>query len=145
MAEHRLSSGQTIKIDDADLDLLEGRSWRVWRSRKGSRAYLVADEQAMGRRFRLLLHRMVAARIEPRLFTAPKRFRIYFSNNDPLDVRRTNIEISHTPRVGRPPRSATPTGSKRCARQRPVVAPPVPPRTLWAGWRNPSRSRKPQR
>ena len=87
-----------VTIDEDDLAILDGCSWRLWQRKEREQAIAVCDKMSAGRSYRLLLHREVAFRMRPDLVSKADRLKIRPVNSNFLDVRRDNLEITLYPR-----------------------------------------------
>jgi hypothetical protein len=125
--------GFIVTVDDEDLCVLEEtpRSWMRWRYRKTAPWVIARDEDVNGCRFRVMLHRLIAVRVIPRMAKDPTRYRVQAINKDYTDVRRENLEITFRTRgSGRLPLNRKPTGQLLHARPKPPRHDPSP---LWSG------------
>jgi len=78
-----LISGHVALADDADAELLRPYSWYLCRSGSG-RLYVAA--RVRGSKVRVRMHRL--------LMNAPANMVVHHINNDGLDNRRANLEVT---------------------------------------------------
>ena len=93
MSEFYLERGGIVIVDDVDLPILEAFSsvWRLWKWKPNALPVVVRDEYCMGTAFRVLLHREIATRIEPKISVEPKLYKVKSRNRDFLDVRHYRL------------------------------------------------------
>jgi hypothetical protein len=82
-----LTSGHTVLADDADLELLLSYSWHLHRTPGCSRLYAQARLRGSGRPYkRIKMHRL--------LMSPPDGFVVHHINNNGLDNRRCNLQVT---------------------------------------------------
>jgi hypothetical protein len=100
--------GRILQVSDEDYDWAAMRTWRAWAPWKAEGVpgeIAVCDETSAGRRFRLQLHREIAARMSRDVRNSPRMWRVRPINGDFLDCRRENLELvrkAKSVRVGKP-------------------------------------------
>lgn len=102
MIEIPLSQGLVAIIDDADLQLVEGRRWcaTVDRKAKSPRMYAVTNiVKADGQRSMLRMHRLITGALSGQL--------VDHRNHDGLDNRRGNLRVATLSQNGGNARSAS--------------------------------------
>lgn len=82
-----IGEGLTVKLDLADLPLVEGRNWTAHRASRG-RVYAAFRHGAGSRKIEYL-HRVLSG---------DEADRVRFANGDPLDCRRANLLVSERKR-----------------------------------------------
>ena len=83
-----LSNGGETRIDEADLPLLVGRSWRRIDVRRYGRAYVASDTTAAGRTVRTYLHRLLMG------VHAGSRPLVDHLDGDGLNNTRANLRLA---------------------------------------------------
>ena len=82
-----LTSGHTVLADDADLELLLPYSWHLHRTAGSSLLYAAARIRGDGPPYkRIKMHRLI--------MNPPAGMVVHHKNNDGLDNRRSNLEIT---------------------------------------------------
>jgi hypothetical protein len=128
-----LKSGATVLVDDEDADLVDAKSWHVYRIRPSMRPEVAVIEYRYGRMFRLHLHREVVMRMRPDLLETKRKFRVLPINGSYLDCRRENLEIVLARlKRGVKPIEYRPIGWEREPPRRPKLN-PSPASPAWAG------------
>lgn len=79
-----LSSGHTVLADDADAGLLSNYNWYLNKAGENARLYAAARVRGTGERIRM--HRL--------LMNCPPGMVVHHRNNNGLDNRRENLEIT---------------------------------------------------
>jgi len=79
-----LASGHTVLADDADLELLLPHSWYLSRASGSDRLY--ASARIRGTPIRVRMHRL--------LMNPPPGMVVHHINNNGLDNRRSNLEVT---------------------------------------------------
>lgn len=104
-----LTSGQQVFVDDEDYDAVCGFRWREMRLKPSNRPVVSALVKANKRKFDLLLHRLVAVRMDPEI--VKRGFRVEPRDGDYFNCRRENLEIAIRKRL-RPGPARRPGGSQ---------------------------------
>ena len=143
MPSMTLKCGRSVLIDPEDFDFVLTKTWRSWDPRLRYLAPLcVHDDYANGRKFRLRLHRVIAARMQPDLVPVMHRTKVFAKNGNYFDVRRENLEIVVRPQGrGKPKLDPRPRGYVAAKRASNAIDSESP---LWSATakRGPKRRRR---